>query len=126
MGAPRQAAAGTAVIRKNPPEVATRPATKRATRTRDTRGSRRHAPRHAGASTLSSHREVKRLSRAVYAVQPSANEQRPLKWSHVPIIFDVEDHPDRTTGVGILPLVVSPVIHNVTVNKMLEIGRAHV
>ena len=27
-----------------------------------------------GASTLSSHREVKRLSRAVYAVQPSADE----------------------------------------------------
>ena len=76
------------------------------------------------ASTLSSCREVKRLSRAVYAVQPSANEQRPLKWSHLPITFDAEDHPDRTTGVGILPLVVSPVIHNVTVTKMLVDGGA--
>jgi hypothetical protein len=67
---------------------------------------------------------VKRLSRAVYAAQPSANEQRPLKWSHVPITFDAEDHPGRTTGVGILPLVVSPVIHNVTVTKMLVDGGA--
>ena len=77
-----------------------------------------------GASTLSSRREVKSLSRAVYAMQPSANEQRPLKWSHVPITFDAEDHPDRTTGVGVLPLVVSPVIHNVTVTKMLVDGGA--
>ena len=73
---------------------------------------------------LSSHREVKRLSRAVYAAEPSADEQRPLKWSHVPITFDAADHPDRMTGVGVLPLVVSPVIHNVTVTKMLVDGGA--
>ena len=73
---------------------------------------------------LTSHGEVKRLSRAVYAVQPSADAQRPLKWSHVPITFDVADHPDRTSEVGVLPLVVSPVIHNVTMTKMLVDGGA--
>ena len=31
-----------------------------------------------GASSLTSHGEVKRLSRAVYAVQPSADAQHPL------------------------------------------------
>ena len=60
----------------------------------------------------------------MYVVQPSADEQRPLKWSHVPITFDAADHPDRTSGVGILPLVVSPVIHNMTVMKMLVDGGA--
>ena len=73
---------------------------------------------------LTSHGEVKRLSRAVYAVQPSADEQRPLKWLHVPITFEAEDHPDQTTGVGVLPLMLSPVIHNVTVTKMLVDGGA--
>ena len=29
----------------------------------------------------------------------------------MPITFDAADHPDRTSGVGVLPLVVSPVIH---------------
>ena len=57
-------------------------------------------------------------------MQPSTGEQRPLKWSHVPITFDAADHPDRTSGVGVLPLVVSPVIHNVTVTKMLVDGGA--
>ena len=47
VGAPRQAAAGTAAIKKDPPEVVTRPAMKQAMRTRGTRGSRRHAPRRA-------------------------------------------------------------------------------
>ena len=47
-----------------------------------------------GASSLTSHREIKRLSREVYAIQPSADAQRPLAWSNVPITFDAADHPD--------------------------------
>ena len=57
-------------------------------------------------------------------MQPSADAQRPLAWSNVPITFDAADHPDRTSGVGVLPLVLSPVIHNVTVTKMLVDGGA--
>ena len=50
--------------------------------------------------------------------------QKPLKWSNTPIIFDAEDHLDHTTVVGCLPLLVSPMIHNLKVNKMLVDGGA--
>ena len=40
----------------------------------------------------------------------------------MPITFDAGDHPDRVAGVGMLPLVVSPVINNVRVTKMLVDG----
>jgi hypothetical protein len=39
-------------------------------------------------------------------------------------MFDASDHPDRNAGVGVLPLVVSPIINNVTVTKMLVDGGA--
>jgi hypothetical protein len=77
-----------------------------------------------GASSFSSHGEFKRLSREVNAVQPSQEAQRPLRWSSVPLTFDAADHPDRTTGVGVLPLVVSPTINNTRVTKMLVDGGA--
>ena len=50
--------------------------------------------------------------------------QKPLKWSHTPIIFYAEDHPDRVTAVGCLPLLVSPTIRNLQVTKMLVDGGA--
>jgi hypothetical protein len=37
----------------------------------------------------------------------------------VPITFDASDHPDHNVGIGVLPLVVSPTINNVTITKML-------
>ena len=42
----------------------------------------------------------------------------------MPIIFDVEDHPDCATMVGCLPLLVSPTIRNLKVMKMLVDGGA--
>src|SRR3954467_11276375 len=42
----------------------------------------------------------------------------------MPIIFDAEDHPDRTTAVGCLPMLVSPTICNLKVTKMLVDGGA--
>ena len=53
-------------------------------------------------------------------VEPSFDAQKPLKWSSTPIIFDTEDHPNRTTGVGCLLLLVSPTIRNLKVTKMLD------
>ena len=50
--------------------------------------------------------------------------QKPLKWSHTPNVFDAKDHPDITTTVGCLPLLVSPTIHNLKVTKMLVDGGA--
>ena len=64
------------------------------------------------------------LSREVNAIQPSAKAQRPLKWSAVPLTFDAADRPDRSAGVGKLPLVVSSTINNVKVTKMLVDGGA--
>jgi hypothetical protein len=57
-------------------------------------------------------------------VEPAADSQKPLKWSRTPIIFDEEDHPDRITAVGCLPLLVSPTIRNLKVTKMLVDGGA--
>ena len=70
------------------------------------------------------HGEFKRFSREVCAAQPRPEARRPLWWSHVPITFDAGDHPDRNTGPGMLPLVVSPIVKNVKVTKMLVDGGA--
>ena len=42
----------------------------------------------------------------------------------MPIKFDAGGHPDRLAAVGTLPLVVSPIIKNVRVTKMLVDGGA--
>ena len=77
-----------------------------------------------GASLHSSHRRLKQWAREINATEPSIDAQKPQKWSNTPIIFGVEDHPDRTTAVGCLPLLVSPTIHNLKVTKMLVDGGA--
>src|SRR5215216_5181369 len=77
-----------------------------------------------GASLHTSHRQLKQWAREVNAVEPAPEAQKPLKWSRTPIIFDKENHPDCTTTVGCLPLLVSPTIRNLKVTKMLVEGRA--
>ena len=57
-------------------------------------------------------------------MEPSFDAQKPLKWSRMPIIFDTEDHPDHTTLVGCLSLLVSPTICNLKVTKVLIDGGA--
>lgn len=57
-------------------------------------------------------------------MEPAADSRKPLKWPHTPIIFDEEDHPDRTIVVRCLPLLVSPTIHNLKVTKLLVDGGA--
>ena len=79
---------------------------------------------NGGASLHTSHCKLKQWTREVSAVEPSFDAQKPLKWSRTRIIFDTEDHPDRTTAVGCLPLLVSPTIHNLKVTKMLVDGGA--
>ena len=54
----------------------------------------------------------------------AADSWRLLKWSRTPIVFDEEDHPDRTTAVGCLPFLVSPTIRNLKVTKVLVDGGA--
>lgn len=77
---------------------------------------------HGGESTPSSHQQIKQLVREVNVAQPSDVATRPLRWSEAPITFDNTDHPERTSGVGLLPLVVSPMICNIKVTCMLIDG----
>ena len=72
-----------------------------------------------GASLHTSHRQLKQWAREITVVEPSFDAQKPLKWSSTPLIFDAKDHPDCTTPVGCLPLLVSPTIRNLIVTKML-------
>ena len=77
-----------------------------------------------GTSLHTSHRQLKQWAREVTAAEPSFDAQKLRKWSSTPIVFDTEDHPDRTTAVGCLPLLVSPTIRNLKVTKMLVDGGA--
>ncbi|SPT20377.1 unnamed protein product [Triticum aestivum] len=77
-----------------------------------------------GASLHASHRQLKQWMREVNAAEPPVETRKPLRWSSTPIIFDIEDHPDRTTAVGCLPMLVSPTIRNLKVTKMLVDGGA--
>jgi hypothetical protein len=79
---------------------------------------------NGGASLHSSHRQLKQWAREINATEPSVGSQKLLKWSSTPIVFDIEDHPDHTTAVRCLPLLVSPTIRNLKVTKMLVDGGA--
>src|SRR4051812_4108420 len=59
-----------------------------------------------GASLHTSHCQLKQWVREVNAAEPPVESRKLLKWSSTPIIFDIEDHPDRTTPVGCLPMLV--------------------
>ena len=72
----------------------------------------------------SSHRPLKQWIYEVNAAELVMEAQKPLKWLHLPIVFGFEDHPDRTTTVGFLPLLVSPTIRNLKVTKVLVDGAA--
>jgi hypothetical protein len=45
-----------------------------------------------------------------------------LKWSEVPITFDPNDHPDFVSKSGQYPLIVSPTIKDVKLNRVLIDG----
>jgi hypothetical protein len=47
-----------------------------------------------------------------------------MKWSTCKISFDKEEHPASTRGVGTIPLLCTPTINNVTVNRTLIDGGA--
>jgi hypothetical protein len=54
------------------------------------------------------------------AVSPATPEY--LKWSEVPITFDRNDHPDIVPKSGRYPLIVSPIINDVKLNRVLVNG----
>ena len=75
---------------------------------------------HGGASLPPSNDAYKTFVREVNAV--ISTPPKPLEWSGQVITFDPTDHPPSMAGVGSLPLIVSPVIHNFRVTKMLVDG----
>src|SRR3954464_9568501 len=75
-----------------------------------------------GASLHTSHRQLKQWVWEVNAAEPPVESRKVLKWSSTPIIFDIEDHSDRTTAIGCLPMLVSPTIRNLKVTNMLVDG----
>lgn len=54
----------------------------------------------------------------------SGRAPKPLRWSGVPVTFDITDHPASAKAVVIIPIVVSPTIHNIKVTKTLIDGEA--
>jgi hypothetical protein len=65
-----------------------------------------------GAQAPLSNRHFKQLSREIAAAQPSK------------IGFDEEDHPASTKGVGTIPLLCTPTINNIAINRTLIDGGA--
>jgi hypothetical protein len=45
-----------------------------------------------------------------------------LKWSEVPITFDRSDHPDFVPWPGQYPLIVSPIVKDVKLNRVFVDG----
>lgn len=74
---------------------------------------------HGGASLLPSNGACNRLVHKLNAVEPTPEMQRPLSWSNQVITFVPEDPPDCNSGMGLIPLIMSPTIQNVKVTKML-------
>jgi hypothetical protein len=70
-----------------------------------------------------SNRPFKQLSREIAVAQPSASN-RLMKWSTSKIGFDEEDHPISTKAMGTIPLLCTPTINNITVNRTLIDGGA--
>jgi hypothetical protein len=71
-----------------------------------------------GAQAPLSNHHFKQLSREIAVAQPNAGN-RLMKWSTSKIGFDEEDHSTSTKGVGTIPLLCTPTINNITVNRIL-------
>jgi hypothetical protein len=76
-----------------------------------------------GAQAPLSNRHFKQLSREIAVAQPSVNSHR-LKLSTSKIGFDEEDHPLSTKFVGTIPLLCTPTINNIAINRNLIDGGA--
>jgi hypothetical protein len=67
-----------------------------------------------------SRRKQKLTARKVMAAPPTTLEY--LKWSEVPITFDYSDHPDFVPKLWQYHLIVSPIVKDVKLNRVLIDG----
>jgi hypothetical protein len=72
---------------------------------------------YGGPESYESRRKLKLTAREVLAVMPATLEY--LKWSEVPMTFDCSDHLDFVPKSGRYPLIVSPIVKDVKLNRVL-------
>jgi hypothetical protein len=75
---------------------------------------------NGGPNSYESRRKQKLIAREVMAVSPTTPEY--IKWSEVPITFDHSNHPYFVPKLGRYPLIVSPIIRVVRLNRVLVDG----
>jgi hypothetical protein len=75
---------------------------------------------NSGPNSYESRRKQKLTAREVMVVGSAAPEY--LKWSEVPITFDRNDYPDFVPKPGRYPLIVSPIVKDIKLNRELIDG----
>jgi hypothetical protein len=75
---------------------------------------------YGGPDSYESRRKQKLTAREVMAVSPTTPEY--LMWSEVPITFDRSDHPDFVPKLERYPLIVSPIVKDIKLNRVLIDG----
>jgi len=70
-----------------------------------------------GTDTYEGKRKAKLALREVMMTNPSISDY--LKWSDVPITFNLSDHPDYIPRCGRYPLIVTPHIEDAKLNRVL-------
>ena len=71
---------------------------------------------YGGSATPTSKAKLKQVKRQVNSTQPL---DKRLKWSEVPIKFDLTDYPMNLYDGALLPLVIKPYIGNYKVGRTL-------
>jgi hypothetical protein len=78
---------------------------------------------YGGLESYESRRKKKLTTQEAMAVSPATPPPLEyLKWFEVPITFDCSDHPDFVLKAGRYPLIVSPIIKEVKLNRVLVDG----
>jgi hypothetical protein len=75
---------------------------------------------YGGPDSYESKKKQKVTAREVLPVSPAISEY--LKWSKVPITFDHNDHSELIPKLGRYPLIVSPIIKEAKLNRVIVDG----
>jgi hypothetical protein len=75
---------------------------------------------YGGPESYESRRKQKFTVWEVMAVSPATLDY--LKWYEVPTTFDCNNHPDFVPKPGRYPLIVSPIVKDVNLNRFLVDG----
>jgi hypothetical protein len=70
---------------------------------------------YGGPDSYESRTKQKLIAREVMVVSPTTSEY--LKWFEVPITFDHSDHPNFVPKPGRYPLITSPIVNDVKLNR---------